>query len=163
MLYWQTLFFLVPLKIRMSLFLHQIWRNVAFHHCLSNGCSAVNGSRQNESPNSWSKHHNNPQVMHTTPVHQLTSGEDKSWNKSIIKTFLTSNHCFRWKSIIHNDASSSEKVFWSESGEKSAQIKQRLQDKTALNKYMGVFWCERQQEMDFLTGGNVIMDYGLVF
>ncbi len=35
----------------MSLFLHQIWRNVALHHLLSNGCSAVNGCRQNESPN----------------------------------------------------------------------------------------------------------------
>ncbi len=48
------------------------------------------------------KHHNNPQVIHTSPVHQLTSWELKSCmfvrNKSIIKTFLTSN------------ASSSEKV-----------------------------------------------------
>ncbi len=35
----------------MSLFLHQTWRNVAFHQCLSNGCSAVNGCRQNGSPN----------------------------------------------------------------------------------------------------------------
>uniref|UniRef100_A0A672PEH8 Anaphase-promoting complex subunit 16 n=2 Tax=Cyprininae TaxID=2743694 RepID=A0A672PEH8_SINGR len=32
--------------------LHQVWRNVALHQCLSNGCSAVNGCRQNESPNS---------------------------------------------------------------------------------------------------------------
>ncbi len=30
----------------------QIWRNVALHHCLSNGSSAVNGCRQNQSPNS---------------------------------------------------------------------------------------------------------------
>ncbi len=30
----------------MSLFLHQIWRNVSLHQCLSNGCSAVNGCRQ---------------------------------------------------------------------------------------------------------------------
>ncbi len=52
-------------------------------------------------------------IIHTTPVHQLTSGEDKSWNKSIIKTFSI-------ESIIHNNTSSSEKVFWSESGEKSA-------------------------------------------
>uniref|UniRef100_A0A8C2BLP5 non-specific serine/threonine protein kinase n=1 Tax=Cyprinus carpio TaxID=7962 RepID=A0A8C2BLP5_CYPCA len=37
--------------------------------------------------------------------------------------------------MIHNNTSSSEKVFWCESGEKSAQIKQRLQAKTALNKY----------------------------
>ncbi len=81
---------LKPSKIRMSLFLHQIWRNVAFHHLLSNRSSAVNGCRQNESPNSWYKHHNNPQVIQTTPVHQLTSGEDKS--------------------IIHNNASYSEIV-----------------------------------------------------
>ncbi len=30
----------------------QIWRNLAFHHLLTNGSSAVNGCRQNESPNS---------------------------------------------------------------------------------------------------------------
>ncbi len=30
----------------------QIWRNVASHHLLTDGCSAVNGCRQNESPNS---------------------------------------------------------------------------------------------------------------
>ncbi len=79
-------------------------------------------------------------IIHTTPVHQLTScisllvifciivyvthtnlesWEDKSWNKSIIKTFLT---------IIHYNASSSEKLFWSELGEKSAQIKHLIMD-----------------------------------
>ncbi len=31
---------------------NQILRNVALHQCLTNGCSAVNGCRQNESPNS---------------------------------------------------------------------------------------------------------------
>ncbi len=31
----------------------QIWRNVALHHLLTNGSSAVNGCRQNGSPNSW--------------------------------------------------------------------------------------------------------------
>ncbi len=63
-------------------------------------------------------------IIHTTPVHQLTSGEDKK-NKSIIKNFFISNHCFqlKYKSIIHNNVCSSEKVIWSESGEKSAQIK----------------------------------------
>ncbi len=35
------------------------------HHFLINGSSAVNGCRHNESPNSWYKHHNNPQVIHT--------------------------------------------------------------------------------------------------
>ncbi len=66
------------------------------------------------------------------------------------------------KTVKYN-SSSSEKVFWSESGEKSSQIKQRLQAKTALNKYVAGFWCERQQEMHFFTGGSVIMDYGLIF
>ncbi len=31
----------------------QIWRNLALHHLLINGSSAVNGCRHNESPNSW--------------------------------------------------------------------------------------------------------------
>ncbi len=31
----------------------QIWRNVALHHLLTSGSSAVNGCRRNESPNSW--------------------------------------------------------------------------------------------------------------
>ncbi len=54
-------------------------------------------------------------IIHTTPVHQLTSWEDKSCmfvrNKSIFKT-LTSNHCFwlKYESIIHNNPTSSEKV-----------------------------------------------------
>ncbi len=92
-------------------------------------------------------------IIHTTASQQLMTWEVKSCvfvrNKSIIKTFLTSNHCFwpKYESIIHN-TSSSEKVFWSESGEKSAQIKHRLQAKTVLNKYVCEFWCERQQEMD---------------
>ncbi len=62
-------------------------------------------------PSEWEskqliKTSNNPQVIHTIPVHQLTSREDKSWNKSIVKTFVT-----KYDSIINNNASSSEKVF----------------------------------------------------
>ncbi len=34
-------------------FVLEIWRNLALHHLLTNGCSAVNGCRQNERPNSW--------------------------------------------------------------------------------------------------------------
>ncbi len=62
----------------------QIWRNVALYHLLTNGSSAVNGCRQN--------HHNNPQVIHTTQIHQLMSCEVESRiyvrNKSIIKMFF---------------------------------------------------------------------------
>ncbi len=38
----------------------QFWRNRALNHLFINASSAVNGCRQNESPNSWLKHHNNP-------------------------------------------------------------------------------------------------------
>ncbi len=63
-----------PSEMYLILFLHQMCRNVSLHR-LSNGCCAMNGCRQNES---LKKNHNNSQVIHTTPVHQLTSGEDKS-------------------------------------------------------------------------------------
>ncbi len=43
----------------------------------------------------------------------------------------------------------------SESGEKYAQIKQRLQAKTVLHKFVGGFEMKWQQEMDFFTGGSV--------
>ncbi len=69
-------------------------------------------------PSEWESD-KNITIIHSTPVHQLSLWEDKSW-----------------KSIIHNNASSSEKVVRSESGEKSAQIKHRLQAKTALNTYV---------------------------
>ncbi len=31
----------------------KIWKNVALHHFPTNGSSAVNGCRQNESPDIW--------------------------------------------------------------------------------------------------------------
>ncbi len=40
---------------------------------------------------------------------------------------------FLTKIWVHNNTSFIEKVVWSESGEKSAQIKHRLQAKAALN------------------------------
>ncbi len=42
--------------------------NIALHHLLTNGSSAVNGCRQNESPT-----YKNITVIHMTPVHQLMS------------------------------------------------------------------------------------------
>ncbi len=33
--------------------LEQIWRNLELYYLLTNGSSAVNGCRQNESPNIW--------------------------------------------------------------------------------------------------------------
>ncbi len=65
-------------------------------------------------------------------------------NKSIIKMFLTSN-CFqlKYESSIHTIVFSREKVIWSKSGEKCAQIKHCLQAKAVINKHFGGFWYER--------------------
>ncbi len=43
---------------------------------------------------------------------------------------------------------------------RSSTVYKLKQSKTALNKYVAGIWCERQQEMHFYTGGNIIMDYG---
>ncbi len=59
-------------------------------------------------------------IIRSTPVHQLMT------LMKLMKMILT-------KIQVHNNNSSNEKVFWSESGEKSAQIKQRLQAKTVQN------------------------------
>ncbi len=86
-------------------------------HLLTSGSSAVNGCRQWESEQ-LIKHHNNPQVIHTPPVHQLMSCETKATcfvlNKSIIKNFYFKSflmdkihvlcpYCFlQWKSLAHH-------------------------------------------------------------
>ncbi len=100
-------------------------------------------------------------IIHTTPVHQtpltinpLTSWEVKSCifgrNKCIIKTLFNFKLLLMYlMSTIHITAFFRENLFSSESGEKSAQIKHRLQPKTALNQYMGGFWCEGQQWIMF--------------
>ncbi len=64
----------------------QIWRNLSLHHLLTIGSFAVNGCRQIESQQ-LIEHHNNPQVIHTTPVHQLSEVKICVfvWNKYIIK------------------------------------------------------------------------------
>ncbi len=81
--------------------------------------------------------------------------------KTIIKTLLLKRYFrLKYESSIHNIALSSEKVVWSESGEKYAQIKQLLQ---ALNKHAGGFWREETTEDRFFTGGSVfIMEFWLV-
>ncbi len=78
-------------------------------------------------------------IIHTTPVQQLMSCDVKSCifvrNKIITETFLT----LIW---IYIDFYS-EKIISSESGKQYAQIKNCLQAKTVLNKYVGGFWGER--------------------
>ncbi len=105
------------------------------------------------------KHHNNSQLIHTTPVHQLT-------NLSL-RPFNFFNGCFwlKYESIIYNIASSGEKVVLSESGEKYAQIKHYLQAKTAQNRSIQIY--QRliiiENIFFFLTGRSIIIDYGFLF
>ncbi len=85
----------------------------------------------------------NNSVIHTTPVHQLMTCEEKSCvfirNKSIIKAFLTSNPCPL--SSVHNIVFSNEKVILSESGEKYAQIP--IYKKNSSKQMGRGFWCKR--------------------
>ncbi len=101
-----------------------------------NGSSAVNGCRENESPNSCLKHHNDSQVIRTTSVYTFMFCEVKSCifvtNKSIFKSLI-----FNFKPTSHNIASSSTKVILSESGKKYTQIKTD-QNRSDLNKYCDV-------------------------
>ncbi len=109
-------------------------------------------------------------IIHT-PVHQLMPCEAKICvlvrNKSIIKMFLTSNHCFqlKYKSSIHNTAFSSKKSSYL-NREKSAQIKHRLQAKTVQNSFKQICdWILMWEATGdgLFTGGSFIMDYGLLF
>ncbi len=95
-------------------------------------------------PSEWEsklliKHHNNPQVINTTSIHLLMSCEVKScvFERKQIHHFdiLTSSHCLwlKCETSIHVIAFSRDEVISSESGEKSAQIKHRLQAKTVLD------------------------------
>ncbi len=98
-------------------------------------------------------------IIHTTSVHQLTSCDVKSCmfvrNKSIIKMFLTSKCCLRINTCLVS----------SESEEKYAQIKHRLKVKTVQNSSKQVCWWYLmwgQLEMEFFTGGNVIIDRSIL-
>ncbi len=93
-------------KIQMILFIYGNRFGEMYHSITCSQCSEWVPS-EGESKQ-LIKHHNNPQEMHTTPVHQLISCELKSCmfvrNESITKTFLTSKRCFCLKyesSILH--------------------------------------------------------------
>ncbi len=95
-------------------------------------------------------------IIHTTPVHQLTSCEVKNCmlvrNQSIKTCISTSNWCFWLKAecCVHNFAISC--VNQGRYMHRSSTVYK----KTVLNKYVGGFWCERT------TGHGVIMDYGIL-
>ncbi len=112
----------------MSLFLHQIWRNVASHQCLTNGSLQWMGAVRMRANKNNNPHHSSPSVNIWRRQKLCVC------KKQILKTILTLNRCFRLKheSIIHKN---SKKVIWSRV--KSAQIKHHLQAKAALHK------CER--------------------
>ncbi len=112
-------------------------------------CSAVNGCRQNES---LIKHHNNPH--HSSPsVNIWRRPKLRLCKKQIHQGISNLRFQLKYESIIHNNAPSSDKVVWSESGEKSAQIKPKQ-----LNKHVAGFWCEWKQQMHFLIMNSSVMD-----
>ncbi len=110
-----------------------------------NGCCSEWESKQ------LVKNHNIPQVIHMTPVHQLTS--------------QAATRCVFWNKDqdilhIHYIAFSSESIVLSESGENDVQIKLCLQVKTDLKRSVSGLWCEGQQGMDFFTGESYIIYSG---
>ncbi len=158
----------------MSLFLHQIRRSVAFHHLLSNGSSAVNGCRQNESPNSWWKHHNNPQVLphHSSPSVNILWSEKlcacKKTNQSLryfnIKPVLLASPLsiilffFSMKKLSH--LSQERNIYRSSTACKSKK------PKTALNICWWISMCEEsedQKEMDLFHWRNHYVIWTYIF
>ncbi len=111
-MYYDNVLTLRPPKIYSVCSSEQLWRNVALHLLFTNGSSAVNGCRQNESKQLY----NNPQLINTTPVQQLPSCEvkiccvcDKQIHHYCV---LTLNRSFQIKyESIHNTFSS-EKATW---------------------------------------------------
>ncbi len=112
-------------------------------------------------------------IMHTTPVHQLMSWEDKSCvfvrNKSTIKTFLTLNRCFwlKYESITHNIVSSN-KITWFKTGHGFKGALHLFPLKGIVQPKIKICWkCAHPkaiQDVDeFVSSGSVIMGYGLVF
>ncbi len=84
-------------------------------------------------------------IIHITPVHQIIYCEAKSCvfvRKTIIKTFLTSNVCYNMSHlccVLHWKGH----LVW---------IRREIcteQAKTALNKYVSGFWCERNKRWTF--------------
>ncbi len=129
----------------MSLFLNLNW-NLELHHLLTNGSTAVNGCRRNESPNSWRKHHNNPRW---TPVHQLTLSCEVKNCMFLINTSIVKMYFFTFKPLLPSKICalsiilhSTVKVWISR---ESSTVCKGKQSKTLLNKNVGGFWCEENR------------------
>ncbi len=70
-------------------FIQHCHKNSPLHHRLTNGSSAVNGCRQNESPNNCENHHNNPLLGFSPSVIVFWSKKLHVNNKQIHQVFLT--------------------------------------------------------------------------
>ncbi len=132
----------------------QIWRNVALYHLLNNGCSVVNGCRQNESKQ-LIKHHNNTHEEKACVFHKSIIKVLKGLAK--IQLYFSNIYFFNEERNIC--------LVWIRGEICTDHL---LQDKTVVKnsskKYILVdFDVIEQQEMDFFTGGSVIMNYELIF
>ncbi len=99
-------------------------------------------------------------IIHTSPVHQLTSKVKNC-------VFVRNNSIIDFKLLLWAKIQVLYLQYCilvlSESEEKLRTVYKWKQSTAALNKYVGGFWCEKEQDNGFLTGGGVIMDYGLLF
>ncbi len=89
-----------------------IGKDLAFRHLLTNGSSAVNGCRQNESPNSCIKHYSNPHNSNPS-IYVLWSEKLHVCKKQTHHLDVLTSNCHFWpkyQSVIYNNASFREKV-----------------------------------------------------
>ncbi len=109
---------------------------------LTNGSSVENVCHHNDSPNSWLNHLSNIQHKSTALINIL-------WSEKL--HVLTWNRCFQLKceSSIHNIAFA-----------KKVSCLNHLQVKTVQNRVD--LDVKGQRWIDFFSGGNAIMDYGLI-
>ncbi len=132
-----------------------------------NGCSAVNGCRQNESqwmlcsewvPSEWESDKNITIIIHTTPSVNIWRRQKLRTRKKIKTSPLLRCFNFRpllkYESFVHNSAFASEKqscLIWIR-----REIRTNQAVFTSQNQFVAGFGCQRQQM-------NFIIDYRLYF
>ncbi len=113
--------------MQISLFLHQIWINVALHHLFPTGSSEVNGCRQNNQ----TADKKISQVLYIDYSPSITI----LWSEKAVCLYETNPSSRHF--VIQTIASA-----LSESGEKYAQIKRGLEVKTVWNISKQICWCQ---------------------
>ncbi len=108
-------------------------------------------------------------IIYTTPVHQLTSWEDKSWvfvrNKFIIKAFCNFKRLFpaKYASIIHNNAFSVAGSHFVWIRREICTDQAQFTSENSSKQICGwILMWETAGDGLVIMDGNIIMDYGLI-